>query len=257
MANTKSLDLELSSSQYASIADASQTGLDITGDISVVAWIDLEELPSTATTDFTIIGKWTSASGKRSYLFWIESGDDKLYFRYSDDGEFTSAVTTLVSTTALGAGYVAAWNHVAVTVDVSAATGKFYFNGTEEAANVTASDALSIFNGTAPFAIGASETDATPAQKYDGLIDEVGIYSAILAQSDIDAIYAGADQTDRANQVAYWKLNDDYLDVTANNNDLTASGSPVFSASVPFADYSGGAATTNYLKYYKRSYGMS
>src|SRR3972149_6157712 len=227
MANTKSLDLELSSSQYASIADASQTGLDITGDISVVAWIDLEELPSTATTDFTIIGKWTSASGKRSYLFWIESGDDKLYFRYSDDGEFTSAVTTLVSTTGL------------------------------EAANVTASDALSIFNGTAPFAIGASETDATPAQKYDGLIDEVGIYSAILAQSDIDAIYAGADQTDRANQVAYWKLNDDYLDVTANNNDLTASGSPVFSASVPFADYSGGAATTNYLKYYKRSYGMS
>src|SRR3990172_1052049 len=162
MANTKSLDLELSSSQYASIADASQTGLDITGDISVVAWIDLEELPSTATTDFTIIGKWTSASGKRSYLFWIESGDDKLYFRYSDDGEFTSAVTTLVSTTALGAGYI-----------------------------------------------------------------------------------------------AYWKLNDDYLDVTANNNDLTASGSPVFSASVPFANYSGGAATTNYLKYYKRSYGMS
>jgi hypothetical protein len=42
--NTHSLDLELSSSQYAYITDANQTGLDITGDFTIEAWIKLNRL---------------------------------------------------------------------------------------------------------------------------------------------------------------------------------------------------------------------
>ena len=37
MANTHSLDLERGSNQYASIADAAQTGLDLSGDFTIVA----------------------------------------------------------------------------------------------------------------------------------------------------------------------------------------------------------------------------
>ena len=43
-ANTHSTDLESGSSQYWSITDASQTGLDITGDFSIEGWVKLESL---------------------------------------------------------------------------------------------------------------------------------------------------------------------------------------------------------------------
>ena len=55
MANTYSLDLELTSSQYAYIADGDQTGLDITGDFTYEMWIKLEQLPSTAGASFLLI----------------------------------------------------------------------------------------------------------------------------------------------------------------------------------------------------------
>ena len=56
MANSHSLDLESSSSQYASITDASQTGLDITGDLTIELWAKFESLPSEY--NYSIVSKW-------------------------------------------------------------------------------------------------------------------------------------------------------------------------------------------------------
>ena len=44
-ANTHSIDLESGSSQYLSIADVSQTGLDITGDMTIACAVRVESLP--------------------------------------------------------------------------------------------------------------------------------------------------------------------------------------------------------------------
>jgi len=41
-AASASIDLERSSSQYLSITDASQTGLDFTGDFTIEGWVKLE-----------------------------------------------------------------------------------------------------------------------------------------------------------------------------------------------------------------------
>ena len=133
------------------------------------------------------------------------------------------------------------WKHVAVTVDVSAITCNFYFDGVEEAGTFILSDAVSIFNGSAPFAIGATETDATPAQLFDGLIDEVRVWNDIRTAGEISANFQTQLVGSESGLVGYWRLNNDYLDETANNNDLTAAGSPVFSTNVPFA---GSADTT-------------
>jgi len=44
----------------------------------------------------------------------------------------------------------------------------------------------------------------------------------------------------REGLVAYWRFDNDALDSTANNNDLTAAGTPVFSTTVNFtADCAG------------------
>ena len=44
--NTASVDLEANSSQYASISDASQTGLDLTSDLTLALWVRFEFVPS-------------------------------------------------------------------------------------------------------------------------------------------------------------------------------------------------------------------
>ena len=78
--NTSSLDLELSSSQYAYCADS--VSLSFTGDITLEAWIKLEQLPSTAGTDFEVIWKFNDETDNRSYRLLI-STTDKLQFIYT------------------------------------------------------------------------------------------------------------------------------------------------------------------------------
>src|SRR3990167_7014952 len=111
------VDLELTDGDYLSAADSAS--LSIADDITIEAWVKLEQLPSTAASDFTIVSKWGVTDDKRSYRFFIENADDKLYFQYSADGTFTN-VTILRTINALGAGDVGAWVHIAAAVDVGA-----------------------------------------------------------------------------------------------------------------------------------------
>jgi len=66
MANTHSIALAAASSQSLSITDGSQTGLDLSGDFTIEAWIKLTQLPSTAGTEFGIVSKYhtTGSSNK-------------------------------------------------------------------------------------------------------------------------------------------------------------------------------------------------
>ena len=54
MANTHSLDLELGSSQYAYIDNGDQSGLGVTGDFTIEAWVRIETFGA---TNHAIVGK--------------------------------------------------------------------------------------------------------------------------------------------------------------------------------------------------------
>jgi hypothetical protein len=43
--NTNAIDLEADKSQYLSVSDAVQAGLDITGDLTIEAWVKIESAP--------------------------------------------------------------------------------------------------------------------------------------------------------------------------------------------------------------------
>ena len=225
--NTNSIDLELDNSQYLSITDANQTGLDITGDISFECWVKLEELPSTNSATMMLIAKWKAGSGSdQSYLFQLGS-DDKLGIDYNDG----SAQTTIVANTAtVVAGDVGSWVHLAGTVDVSASTGTLYKNGTAIDATVNGTT-TSIQNGAGDFTIGVHSGGTT---YFDGLIDDVRVWNDIRTATEISDNYQKELVGDEANLVGYWKLNNDLLDETSNNNDLTNNNSAVFSSDVPF-----------------------
>jgi len=120
--NSHSADFEAGSTQWLEIEDANQTGLDITGDMTIETWVNVETAPSSSA--MVILAKWSSGAGQRSYLLrYIESSGLKLEFNVSANGSATSQATVA---TDLGTG---TWHHVAVSYDASAGTCEFYVDG--------------------------------------------------------------------------------------------------------------------------------
>jgi len=223
MANTHSLDLESSSSQYASIDDASQTGLDITGDLTLECWVKFESLAGG--TYPALISKVGTTANTQAYVFVYQATEQKLYLQIRNAA--SSALTQITHSVALSTG---TWYHVAVALDVSVPSAKFYVDAVEYTGSVDSSNATDILNSSAPFAIGAV---SNPGQYFDGLIDEVRVWNDIRTAQEISDNYDLELTGSESNLVGYWKLNNDYTDETSNGNDLTASGSPVFSTTVP------------------------
>lgn len=237
--NTHSIDYELSSTQFSSRADTAS--LSVTGDLTVEAYVKLEQLPSTAGTRFTIMSKFGDTGGdadKRSYRIAITSSD-KFEIIWSADG--TGDNNDIWDSDA-SVGAIGIWQHLAVTLDVSAQQPLFYFNGAVTAGTRTAQNgtATSIDDNDVDFAIG--DTPKTSTRTYfDGKINNARLWSDIRTAGEILA------NRDKVIELAAglegsWYAQNNHLDLTGNSNDLTASGGPVFSSDVPFStgrgDYS-------------------
>jgi len=222
MANTHSLDLESGSSQYASVADTAP--LSITGDMTLMCWVNPE---SDTTIAQTLISKWDPTNSRKSYALTIgTSGAFDLTL--SSDG---SAATTKSSNYAFILGGLAAWIHLAVTYNAAAGTCKFYINGVLDSTG--SGLPTSIHNNISSFAIGAQDVDGTADSFVDGKIDEVKVFNAELTAAQV---LAEMHLDGTANSpVGYWKLNNGYTDESGNGATLTPSGSPVFSTTVPFS----------------------
>lgn len=228
--NTHSIDLERSSSQYLSITDGSQTGLDIIGDISLEAWVKFETIPSDiGNVSEGIIGKY--ASSNISYVLYVNAAD-KLRLLISNDGSnydiYQSDAVAVIS------AETGDWIHYAATYDVSTQTAVLYKNGSPIAnTRIVGSGITNIYNGTAPFEIGTFNADSNNC--FDGLIDDVRVWNDIRTSTEISDNYNCSLAGTEANLVGYWKLDNGLLDETSNNNDLTNNNSAVFqSASLPF-----------------------
>lgn len=218
--NTHSLDLESGSTQYASIADASQTGLDLgTGPFTIEAWIKLE-----STGVYHTIAAKYEADDTDGYFFHVNNATNKLAM-----GCVAGATSdSLAGNTALSSG---TWYHVTAVRDGT--NLKIYLNGVDDSASAVTDNARQVSTAE-PFHIGLTSVgyDAT-GRPLDGLIDEVRVWSVAKSEAQVQASMTTELVGNEANLVGYWKLNNNYLDETANNNDLTATGSPVFSTDVP------------------------
>jgi len=232
MANTNSISLVASSSQYLSITDANQTGLDLNSDFTIEAWVKLSSQPATD-ANFKIVSKYNASTNDRSYWFAYRdvAGVKKINVRWGTNGtngEDHWYTYTLNNNT---------WYHLAVVVDLSLHSAEFFINGSSVGTD-SSGTFISIYNGAADFIIGAH---APGASFFDGLIDEARVWSDIRTATEISDNYQKELTGSEANLVGYWKLNNDLLDETANNNDLTNNNSATFSTDVPFT----GTATDN------------
>lgn len=219
-ANSHSIDLEAGSSQYLNIAD--NASLSITGDMTVEAWIKTE-----STAEFALT-KWTTSGNQRSWEFKVSSA-----------GTFGVILSSAGSGLTQDAGSQAFsdgdWHHWTFAYDASAGEIEVYFDA--NSIDTMVSMDTSIFDGTADLDIGR---DGGKTVFADGLIDEVRIWDDIRTASEISTNYQLELVGDEANLQAYWKFNDDLLDETTNDNDLTNNNSAVFSTNVPFVGEAGG-----------------
>jgi hypothetical protein len=163
------------SSETLSITDASQTGLDITGNITMVAWMR----PSTIPADMGICGK-TDGNLNRSYYLYIENTGPVLKAKVSATGGGAAqpyGATTLSANT---------WYHVALVYNGTDI--RLYLNGSLDSngANNPLTYSSGIYNGTGDFAIGSR---GNVDDFFDGQIDEVAVFNRALSADEIQEIY--------------------------------------------------------------------
>lgn len=227
--NTHALDLESSSSQYASISNAAQTGLGITGDMTIECSVKFESLPTSGNT-MRLVQKYNPTGNQRGYSMFVENvaGTYYLCFDYSDNGTTVRNHGRVAFPFVVGVKY-----HLATSIDVSTTQVINYVDGVAKATNTGAGTA--IFGNTSDFIIG----QIAGGSYVDGIIDEVRVWDDIRTAAEISSNMYRELVGNEANLVGYWKFNNNYLDETSNNNDLTASGSPTFTTDVAFSTAGG------------------
>lgn len=233
--NTHSIDLEQGSSQYLSITDASQTGLDLASTFSIELWTK----PETIGVNNPLVNKSNDSGSPTHYGYELILGsDNKVRLRVSKDGTSSAGQFGSYATTDAVYSSAGTWKHIAITCTVGN-TPIVYIDGSSVSMTVEASiTSGSVENNEEIFKIGYS---VPYGRTYDGLIDEVRVWSDVRTSGEISDNYQTELNGDEAGLVGYWKLNNSILDETSNGNDLTNNNSAVFSTDVPFA---GGASDT-------------
>ncbi len=234
--NTKSLQLTRADSDYASITDAAQTGLDIAGGITLGAWVRWDSLPTDAGPDvYTIMSKWLNTGNQKAYkLLHTNVGGSlmRIYGYVSSTGANEAGVNCDFTPT------LGQWYSVIFRFDPSIAGNmnlkcKIWIDGVSQALSAVNAPLTTIFDSTADFAIGREMTALVPGY-FDGNIDEAFVYDGVLDDDAVARWAAGMPPEDPTDYALYCRFEDDYTDKSGNDNELTPGGSPAFEAEVPF-----------------------
>lgn len=170
-------DFERSNSEYLSITDAAQTGLN-PSDFSVSAWVKFE-------TSNVFAGLVSKRGVDEEYSIYFNNTNE-IVCRISANAA-GSALSVSESNPISNATGV--WYHFVITVDSSlgGAGMEFYENASSLGrSRIASSFATSIYNGGSVFRIGAM---ANPANFLDAVVDEVGFWNRVLTSSEISDLY--------------------------------------------------------------------
>lgn len=153
--------------------------------ISICGWFQCEA--NFAATGY-LIAKYTSDTNKKSLVLYRSSADQSLRLGIGHTSGATLETTAGLYTLANGR-----WYHVGFTIDRS--TKAWTLRLWDDTAQSVVANTSGTWTNTpslvdAPFVIGANAA-ATPANFWDGLVDEVVVFNDILAAGEIDQIRQG------------------------------------------------------------------
>lgn len=203
-----SADFESTNSEFLSITDAAQSGLELTGDLSFSLWVKFESI----STNQPLIYKFETTGDQRSYaLNWNQSAGT-LVWSVSSDGTAGNTSSQSVS----WSPSIDTWYHLVVVFDANAGDVWFYVDGSLQGTKQTGGKTTT-FDGTGSFLIG-KDGDSGSAY-FDGLIDEVGAWSKELSTDEISDLYnsgtrlgytldVATHSTLPTNLVSYWEMSE-------------------------------------------------
>lgn len=169
-------DLESGSSQYFSITDASQTGLDFTGDFSLSIWTKFESILG-ANNETAIISKW--GTSQRSYLLSLDT-----YGGNFIDATISSTGANADTRQWTWSPSTATWYHIVWTFNNTSKLNRVYINGTSLGDRTST---LTPYNGTAEFQVGYRQEGSISYA--DGLQDMIGAWNVELTSSEVTELY--------------------------------------------------------------------
>ena len=145
------------------------SSLDVSNEVTVSAWIKLDNLTSGYQT---IVGKWTSVSGERSYIFQVN--DDKLEVWYSVDGDVSSHIASTTSLTT-------EWTHVAFVLGTDD-TIRMYIKGVQDATTASLTAINQHIQNTYVGKYSGGEF-------FNGRVDEIRIYNRGLNATECNYLF--------------------------------------------------------------------
>lgn len=221
---TKSIDFEKTSSQYASITDAAQTGLDISGNFTFEFWWNPESLVSG--DEHQLINKYGDANNRPYRFFFINSGGTQTFTLDTDSaaGSSPEVSSSWLAGTDFTALSTETWYHIAVSKSGTSAT--LYIDGVSKGAK---SATNTIFNGNAALTIGGRPTGASQS---DGNMSLMRIWTTARSSTDISNNMCNV-LGSTANLSAEWKFDGDTTDNSGNGNTLTQNNTPTFPSETP------------------------
>jgi len=174
--NGNAANIIAANTEYLSITDGSQSGLDLSGSFTISAWIYISSYGGTWNC---IASKYVSPSGGASYQFLVNNSGN-LHIGISDDG------TSFESFAGSNNITLNQWNHV-VCRFTAGSEFALWINGSKETTGATKN---SVYNSTADFIVGRRHYATSPYQ-YNGYIDEIALWNTNISDNAVTALYKG------------------------------------------------------------------
>jgi PKD repeat protein len=182
-------DLESNNNEYLSLSDNAQNGLDITGSLTLVGWMN----PETLERWQILAAKYEFGVNNRAYRLDLRPGN-LLGLIVSPNGSLTSGNILEASPSfTLSPGI---WYHVAGVFDAGRRTLSVYINGDLIASRSVTYD--TIYNSSAPFMLGADLKNDNVVQYFDGQLDEWYVFAQALSEGEIENLMAATTPTPTA-----------------------------------------------------------
>lgn len=220
--NNKSIYFD-GTDQYLKLAHADSTGLTVTGDFCIEAWIKFDEDASGVNGIFS---KWSATSTEKNYIFrynFTGEAFELVLFESPSNVTYSHGNYTLTK---------GVWYHVAVSFDFSADTASFYVNGVLEGTSIIG--ITSYQGGDGPIFVGIQNEPLN--QMFMGNIDGIRFWDTVRTQSQIAANMSNILTGSESGLQLYLRMEDNANDLTANNNDFTELNGPVYVGDPAFAD---------------------
>ena len=178
---TYSRDFELDDQEGLYITDETQNGLDITGPMTVMAWVQAESIPGGW---LNFLSKWSGTSNSWYFSKNQIGSVNQLKFVISGGPEVYGDSCMITDT----------WYHAAAVYD--GVDVRLYLDGSLDSTPVPYSGGIP--NSSADFWVGNKEEYQDFG--HDGLISEVAVFSRALSATEISQIYAQG-LTNKGNQI--------------------------------------------------------